>query len=68
MIEMLIEQVKNLLYELSYSQFVDIGFYEEEYCRRINQCVEMRKVLKGCVFGSISDKIYVKNLIVDLFI
>ncbi|MGD0031832.1 MULTISPECIES: ATPase, T2SS/T4P/T4SS family [Paenibacillus] len=65
-IEMLTEQVKNSLHELSHSQLADIGLHEEEYRRRINQRAEMRKALKGCVSGSISDKTYVKNLIADL--
>lgn len=65
-IDMLIEKVKNSLHELSHSQLADAGLHEEEYRRRINQRDEMRKALKGCVSGSISDKTYVKNLIGDL--
>ncbi|WP_342570298.1 ATPase, T2SS/T4P/T4SS family [Paenibacillus sp. FSL R5-0749] len=67
-IDMLIEKVKNSLHELSHSQLADAGLHEEEYRRRINQRAEMRKALKGCVSGSISDKTYVKNLIGDLLI
>ncbi|MCW3790627.1 ATPase, T2SS/T4P/T4SS family [Paenibacillus sp. LS1] len=65
-IDMLIEKVKNSLHELSHSQLADAGLHEEEYRRRINQRAEMRKALKGCVSGSVSDKTYVKNLIGDL--
>ncbi|WP_434750758.1 pilus assembly protein CpaF [Paenibacillus amylolyticus] len=65
-IESLIEQVKHSLHEISHSQLADAGLHEEEYRRRINQRAEMRKALKGCVSGSISDKTYVKNLIADL--
>ncbi|MFX3650356.1 MAG: ATPase, T2SS/T4P/T4SS family [Paenibacillus sp.] len=65
-IDTLIEKVKNSLHELSHSQLADAGLHEEEYRRRINQRTEMRKALKGCVSGSISDKTYVKNLIGDL--
>ncbi|MEK4365471.1 ATPase, T2SS/T4P/T4SS family [Paenibacillus sp. FSL M8-0212] len=65
-IDMLIEKVKSSLHELSHSQLADAGLHEEEYRRRINQRAEMRKALKGCVSGSISDKTYVKNLIGDL--
>ncbi|MCF7753767.1 CpaF/VirB11 family protein [Paenibacillus xylanexedens] len=65
-IDMLIEKVKNSLHELSHSQLADAGMHEEEYRRRINQRAEMRKALKGCVSGSVSDKTYVKNLIGDL--
>lgn len=64
--ETLIEQVKNSLHEISHSQLSDAGLHEEEYRRRINQRAEMRKALKSCVSGSISDKTYVKNLISDL--
>ncbi|WP_336758667.1 ATPase, T2SS/T4P/T4SS family [Paenibacillus sp. USHLN196] len=67
-IDMLIEKVKNSLHELSHSQLADAGLHEEEYRRRINQRAEMRKALKGCVSGSISDKTYVKNLIGDLLV
>ncbi|WP_458122894.1 pilus assembly protein CpaF [Paenibacillus sp. Z3-2] len=67
-IDILIEKVKNSLHELSHSQLADAGLHEEEYRRRINQRAEMRKALKGCVSGSISDKTYVKNLIGDLLI
>lgn len=67
-IDMLIEKVKNSLHELSHSQLADAGLHEEEHRRRINQRAEMRKALKGCVSGSISDKTYVKNLIGDLLI
>ncbi|KQY94126.1 pilus assembly protein CpaF [Paenibacillus sp. Root52] len=65
-IESLTEKVKNSLHELSHGQLADAGLHEEEYRRRINQRAEMRKALKGCVSGSISDKTYVKNLISDL--
>lgn len=65
-IESLIEQVKHSLHEISHSQLADAGLHEEEYRRRINQRAEMRKALKDCVSGSISDKTYVKNLIADL--
>ncbi|PZT54071.1 ATPase, T2SS/T4P/T4SS family [Paenibacillus silvae] len=65
-IESLIHQVKHSLHEISHSQLADAGLHEEEYRRRVNQRAEMRKALKGCVSGSISDKTYVKNLIADL--
>ncbi|CAI6054749.1 hypothetical protein PAECIP112173_01536 [Paenibacillus sp. JJ-100] len=65
-IETLIEEVKNSLHAISHSQLADAGLHEEEYRRRVNQRAEMRKALKGCVSGSISDKTYVKNLIGDL--
>lgn len=65
-IEGLTEKVKHSLHELSHSQLADAGLHEEEYQRRINQRAEMRKALKGCVSGSLSDKLYVKRLIGDL--
>ncbi|WP_366295462.1 ATPase, T2SS/T4P/T4SS family [Paenibacillus sp. AN1007] len=65
-IEALIHRVKVSLHEISHSQLADAGLHEEEYRRRINQRAEMRKALKGCVSGSLSDKTYVKNLIGDL--
>ncbi|MBD7968179.1 ATPase, T2SS/T4P/T4SS family [Paenibacillus gallinarum] len=62
------EYVKQALHELSHSQLADAGLHEEEYKRKINQRAEMRRALKDCISGSMSDKHYVKKLITDVLI
>ena len=44
----------------------DIGLSEEELKRRKAKKYELRKALKGCTYGDVNDKKYVKELIYDL--
>ena len=44
----------------------DIGLSEEELKRRKNKKYELKKALKGCTYGDVNDKKYVKELIYDL--
>lgn len=67
-LEHVTEYVKQALHELSHSQLADAGLHEEEYKRKINQRAEMRRALKDCISGSLSDKHYVKKLITDVLI
>ncbi|MEK5057593.1 ATPase, T2SS/T4P/T4SS family [Paenibacillus sp. FSL H7-0326] len=67
-IENLTEYIKQSLHELSHSQLADAGLHEEEYKRKLNQRAEMRRALKDCISGSVSDKAFVKNLIKDLLL
>lgn len=67
-IEYLTEYIKQSLHELSHSQLADAGLHEEEYKRKLNQRAEMRRALKECISGSVSDKAFVKNLIKDLLL
>lgn len=67
-IENLTEYIKQSLHELSHSQLADAGLHEEEYKRKLNQRAEMRRALKDCISGSVSDKSFVKNIIKDLLL
>ena len=44
----------------------DIGLSEEELERRKQKKYELKKALKGCTYGDVNDKKYVKELIFDL--
>lgn len=65
-IEKMIEFVKKRLDEITKINLYDIGLSEEELKRRKNKKYELKKALKGCTYGDINDKKYVKELIFDL--
>ena len=65
-IEMMIEFVKKRLDEITKINLYDIGLSEEELKRRKNKKYELKKALKGCTYGDVNDKRYVKELIYDL--
>ena len=65
-IEMMIEFVKKRLDEITKVNLYDIGLSEEELKRRKNKKYELKKALKGCTYGDVNDKKYVKELIFDL--
>ena len=65
-IEMMIEFVKKRLDEITKINLYDIGLAEEELKRRKNKKYELKKALKGCTYGDVNDKRYVKELIFDL--
>ncbi len=65
-IEKMIEFVKRRLDEITKINLYDIGLSEEELKRRKNKKYELKKALKGCTYGDINDKKYVKELIFDL--
>ena len=65
-IDMMIEFVKKRLDEITKVNLYDIGLSEEELKRRKNKKYELKKALKGCTYGDINDKKYVKELIFDL--
>jgi len=60
------EFVKKRLDEITKINFYDIGLSEEELKRRKNKKYELKKALKGCTYGDVNDKKYVKELIFDL--
>ena len=60
------EFVKKRLDEITKVNLYDIGLYEEELKRRKNKKYELKKALKGCTYGDVNDKKYVKELIFDL--
>ena len=65
-IEKMIEFVKKRLDEITKVNLYDIGLSEEELKRRKNKKYELKKALKGCTYGDVNDKKYVKELIFDI--
>ena len=60
------EFVKKRLDEITKVNLYDIGLSEEELKRRKNKKYELKKALKGCTYGDVNDKKYVKEIIFDL--
>ncbi len=58
--------IKRRLDEITKVNLYDIGLSEEELKRRKNKKYELKKALKGCTYGDVNDKKYVKELIYDL--
>ncbi len=65
-IDMMVEFVKKRLDEITKVNLYDIGLSEEELKRRKNKKYELKKALKGCTYGDVNDKKYVKELIFDI--
>ena len=65
-LEKMKEFVKKRLNEITKVNLYDIGLSEEELKRRKNKKYELKKALKGCTYGDVNDKKYVKELIFDL--
>ena len=65
-IEQMTEFVKKRLDEITKINLYDIGLSEEELKRRKAKKYELKKALKGCTYGDVNDKKYVKELIFDL--
>ena len=65
-IDMMTEFVKKRLDEITKINLYDIGLSEEVLKRRKNKKYELKKALKGCTYGDVNDKKYVKELIFDL--
>ena len=65
-LERMTEYVKKRLDEITKVNLYDIGLSEEELKRRKNKKYELKKALKGCTYGDVNDKKYIKELIYDL--
>jgi len=65
-IEQMTNFIKARMDEITRTNLYDIGLSEEELRRRKNKKYELKKALKGCTYGDINDKKYVKELIFDL--
>ena len=65
-LDKMIEFVKRRLDEITKINLYDIGLSEEELKRRKSKKYELKKALKGCTYGDVNDKKYVKELIFDL--
>ena len=60
------EYIKKRLDEITKVNLYDLGLSEEELKRRKNKKYELKKALKGCTYGDVNDKKYVKELIYDI--
>lgn len=67
-IEMMREFIKKRLDEITKINLYDIGLSEEELKRRKAKKYELKRALKGCTYGDVNDKKYVKELIFDLLL
>lgn len=65
-LSLMIEFVKRRLDEITKINLYDIGLSEEELERRKSKKYELKKALKGCTYGDVNDKKYVKEIIFDL--
>ena len=65
-LEKMIEFIKRRLDEITKINLYDIGLSEEELKRRKNKKYELKRALKGCTYGDVNDKKYVKELLYDL--
>jgi len=65
-LEKMTAYVKKRLDEITKINLYDIGLSEEELKRRKNKKYELKKALKGCTYGDVNDKKYVKELIYDI--
>ena len=65
-LEKMRDYVKKRLDEIKKINLYDIGLSEEELKRRKNKKYALKKALKGCTYGDVNDKRYVKELISDL--
>ena len=65
-LDMMMKFVKKRLDEITKVNLYDLGLSEEELKRRKNKKYELKKALKGCTYGDVNDKKYVKELIYDL--
>ena len=67
-IDKMMSYVKKRLDEITKVNLYDIGLSEAELERRKNKKYELKKALKGCTYGDVNDKKYVKTLIYDLLL
>jgi len=65
-LDMMIKFVKRRLDEITKVNLYDLGLSEEELNRRKQKKYELKKALKGCTYGDVNDKKYVKELIFDI--
>ena len=65
-VEQMTSFIKDRMDEITRTNLYDIGLSEEEMRRRKNKKYELKKALKGCTYGDVNDKKYVKELIFDL--
>ena len=62
-LELMTAFIKKRLDEITKINLYDIGLSEEELKRRKQKKYELKKALKGCTYGDVNDKKYIKELI-----
>ena len=67
-LEVMSKFIKRRLDEITKVNLYDIGLSEEELKRRKNKKYELKKALKGCTYGDVNDKKYVKGIMFDLLL
>lgn len=67
-LEKMIDYIKRKMDEITKVNLYDLGLSEEELKRRKNKKYELKRALKGCTYGDVNDKKYVKQLIYDLLL
>ena len=65
-LEKMRDYVKKRLDEITKINLYDIGLSEEELKRRKSKKYALKKALKGCTYGDVNDKKYIKELIYDM--
>ena len=65
-VEQMTKFIKIRMDEITRTNLMDAGLSEEELKRRKTKKYELKKALKGCTYGDVNDKKYVKELIFDL--
>ena len=58
--------VKDAINDLTRTNLYELGLSDEAFKRRLNKRSELKKALKNCTYGSVHDKEYVKDFILDL--
>lgn len=64
----IIHYVKNSLHELSRNSNNDWGLSEEVWLRKVKARSHLRQALRGCTYGDIEDKRFVKSYIRDMLV
>ena len=67
-LELMSKFIKKRLDDITKVNLYDIGLSEEELKRRKNKKYELKKALKGCTYGDVNDKKYVKGIMFDLLL
>jgi len=65
-VEIMTKFVKARMDEITRTNLMDAGLSEEELKRRKVKKYELKRALKGCTYGDVNDKKYVKELIFDI--
>ncbi|WP_438350944.1 ATPase, T2SS/T4P/T4SS family [Paenibacillus sp. FA6] len=64
----MIDYMRAAFDDLTKTNLEHLGLSEEEYIRRTNQMLLLKKSLKGSTHGDLQDKLYVKETMFDLFL